>query len=316
MPHDPMVNNEQKDEHPVPLELSRAKYIILRWMAGIFLLVVASALWWWPRYVDVHPQRTQEHASSAIETESPTESSIILEDQGVIARLAAMEEKLQALEKNPLDTTLEGEVGQPRMNPEIWTELKGTTEQKVASLKALFKIERAIHQGQPFKEMFQTFKSEASWLLSVSSALSVLESVAEGGAPTLRHLQTHFDDSKGMKAPFFDALRLNHMVDILLSLIHIEKISDNKGTMLQDKPLLTALMDAGAVAEVVQSIDALDSAEHQVYDAWLMQAKLYLAVQEAFDVVLAQAIAQPVRVTKSEPSTPNNNNEIQTGVSQ
>lgn len=327
---DPRVNNEQKDEPPVPLGLSRAKYVILHWMAGILLLVVTSALWWWPRYVEVHPKETQKQlsrdAGSGTEAEAGTgtdshiqssaERATLQEELGVIARLAVMEEKLQVLEKKSASTILEGGQVQSLMNPEIATELKGTAEQKVAVLKDLFKIERAIQQGQPFQVMLQTVKSKASWLESVFENLGVLELVAEGGAPTLRHLQEQFKESEMKKMPLFEAFRLSHIIEAFLSLIHIEKISDNTESEHQETQKLSSLMEAGDVAAVVKSIDELGSSERHAYDAWLMQAKLYLDVQEAFDTVLAEVIAQAVKITKSVPAIPKDNQEIHAGVSQ
>jgi hypothetical protein len=317
---DPRVNNEQKDEPPVPLALSRAKYVILRWMVGILLLVAASALWWWPRYVAVHPKETHAHLPTETKTDSHSQSSAeratLNEEQGVSARLAAMEEKLQALEKKSTNTILEGGQVQSVINPEIWTELKGTAEQKVAVLKDLFKIERAIQQGRPFQAMLQTVKSKASWLESVFDNLGVLESVAEGGAPTLRHLQEQFEESEMKKTPLFEAFRLSHIIEAFLSLIHIEKISDNTESDHQETQKLRSLMDAGDVAAVVKSIDELGSSERHAYDAWLMQAKLYLDVQEAFDTVLAEVVTEAVKITKSVSDTPKDNQEIHAGVSQ
>lgn len=323
MPHDPKMNNEQKDELPISLGMSRAKYVILRWLAGILLLIVASALWWWPRYVDGHFPKIQRPSSaeSKVETHIPLSAEHVVkpEEQGVIARLADVEEKLRTLDEKFKRTMVEGMVSQSLTNPEIGVEeaLNDIAEQKVLVLKALFKIERAIQQGRPFQTLFQAFKSKASWLESISDTLSVLESVAEGGAPTLRHLQEQFAESKMMtKSTLFETFRLNHIADALLSLIHIEKINDNTKSEYHETPQLSRLMEAGDVAAAVESIDALGSAERQAYDAWLMQAKLYLDVQEAFDTVLAEVITRNSKRTKSTPNVPKDNEEIHTGVSQ
>lgn len=318
-PHDLRVNNEQKDGPSIPLGMSKAKYVILQWVALILLLVVASAFWWWPRYVEGHFSKTQKPSSVQSEVKphipSSAEPVVNSKEQSMSVRLADLEEKLQTLEEKLKKATLEGVLGHSLMNPEMGEGLKHAAEQKVTALKTLFKIERAIQYGRPFELLFESLKSKASGLESVSSSLSVLESVAEGGAPTLRHLQEQFEENKMMtKTALFETFRLNQIVDSFLSLIHIEKINDDMKSEHNETPQLSTLMEKGDVAAVVESIEALGSTERQAYDAWLMQAKLYLDVQEAFDAVLAEVIGE--KRAEGTPKTPNDDHEIQVGVRQ